>query len=127
MRQETNTPTGSGEGERRHFAIQTKVSFAVSSQKERRFQGTGTTVYLSRRTVVFRPHIPFAGNESQGRVMLLIEWPIKLDNGIYLDLRITGAVRRIDGELVTILVRQFEFLTRESSDARREVPSENPI
>ncbi len=92
----------------RRYDIPLKLRWKISRRKRLLETGTGTTVDLSSRGVLFESdqEIP-----PDGVVELSISWPVLLHDSLPMQLIVVGHIVRVSGYRVAIDIAQHEFRT----------------
>jgi hypothetical protein len=88
------------------FPIEREVRFKVVNKKSSLEEGTGKTLNMSSKGVLFSTDHPL----SPGMILeLSISWPAQLDNKCPLKLVARGRVARIEGTSAALEILQYEF------------------
>lgn len=96
----------------RRYEVSLKLRWKVSRRKRLLEAGTGTTVDLSSRGVLFEPDRQMP---TDGCVELAISWPVLLNNSLPMLLIVFGRIVRLSGGRVAIQILQHEFRTAGSA------------
>jgi hypothetical protein len=93
------------------FPLELPLKFTGTS-KGTRIQGTGTVLSISSEGVAFRT------DQALGlgmKVTASFGWPVMLNNQCMLQISTEGEVIRIDGSLIVVRIRRYEFRTSGSN------------
>ena len=93
------------------FPLDLPLKFTATS-KDTRIQGTGTVLSISSEGVAFRTDPAL---RLGMKVMASFGWPVLLNNQCMLQIYTEGEVVRIDGSLIVIRIRRYEFRTSGSN------------
>ena len=103
-------------GERRasmRFPILRDMQYEVSIGRGARKSGTGRTVNMSSRGVLFAaPEVLPPGK----RIRLCVSWPARLDGTYALKLLAWGWITRCEGTNVAMEIENYEFRTQSSGE-----------
>jgi hypothetical protein len=83
--------------------------------------GRGRTMNMSSGGVLFKTTDPV---RIDMEIEVSIPWPARLNHRVGLQLKLKGRVIRVDGHLVAVRIRAYEFLTRLVSGP--ELVDQNP-
>jgi hypothetical protein len=93
----------------RRYPIAADVEFSALSADGVALQGLGRTVNLSAGGVLFESDQVL---DAGMRIELVIAWPVRLNDALNLNLRVSGRVARSNGNAHAMRIREHEFCLR---------------
>jgi hypothetical protein len=90
------------------FPIVREVRYKVMNSKGAVEIGTGETINISSKGVLFNAHVPLPSGK---RIELSINWPAQLDGKCGLKLVARGRIVRCEGTNVALEIEKYEFRT----------------
>ena len=101
----------------RRYPISVELVFRVRRGGRVVQSGTGRTVDLSSRGVLFESE---GERPPAGRIELTIAWPVLLNQEVGLNLCVTGHTVRVEGNRTAIAVARYVFRVRPHRDAQAQ-------
>jgi hypothetical protein len=110
--QHMRTPAGGAIQERRastRFSLNLELRYTVSYRCTPVETGTGRTIDLSSSGLAFTADTPLPMGV---RIDVSIDWPVLLDGGVKMQLKMSGLVVRTNGTETALQIHRHEFKTR---------------
>jgi hypothetical protein len=93
----------------RRYPITAELEYRAVGEDGRAVQGSGRCLNLSTGGVLFETGEPL---EAGMRVELAIAWPVRLNDSLALNLRVSGRISRSSGTSHGVRIREHEFCLR---------------
>ena len=93
----------------RRYPITAELEYRAVGEGGRVVHGTGQCLNLSTGGVLFETGEPL---EAGMRVELAIAWPVRLNDSLALNLRVSGRISRSSGTSHAMRIREHEFCLR---------------
>jgi hypothetical protein len=90
------------------FPIVRELRYKVMNSKGAVEVGTGETINISSKGVLFNAHVPLPSGK---RIEISINWPAQLDGKCGLKLVARGRIVRCEGTNVALEIEKYEFRT----------------
>jgi hypothetical protein len=99
------------------FPVDLEVRYSVAGGREPVEKGSGRTIDMSSSGLSFTADRPLSIGQ---KLDLSIDWPVRLDGDVQLQLVASGVVVRTTGALTALRIERHEFRTRRAGS--RVVP-----
>jgi len=91
------------------FALRLPVTFRNSTDPQNAEVSSGTTLNISSNGLLFQTTDELKAGQ---RILVSIEWPVRLENRIPLNLVLHGRILRCEGGMAAMQTQRHEFKTR---------------